>query len=170
VGVEPGLVRGAINPSGGVLRPGITVEHIEFVYTVGMEESDVERHLDGAETGVLSLADDSRAYAVPVHCHYRDGSLLFRLTDDDDSEKLAYLDATTEACFVLYGATNGDSWSVLVRGPIGPVTEPERYDAAAINERFGPTRVFDEDVGDLDVELFELRAESVTGRKTPRFG
>ena len=146
------------------------MEHIEFVYTIGMTEPDVERHLAEAGTGVLSLADGGRAYAVPVHCYYREGRLLFRLTDDDDSEKLAFLETTTDACFVLYGATNGDSWSVLVRGPVGPVDDPDRYDAAAINERFGPVRVFDEDVGDTDVELFELRAESVTGRKTPRFG
>lgn len=146
------------------------MEHIDYVYTVGMAESDVERHLEAAETGVLSLADGSRAYAVPVHCHYRDGTLLFRLTDDGDSEKLAFLDATTEACFVRYGATNGDSWSVVVRGPVSAVEDSGRYDAAAINERFGPARIFDESIDDTDVRLFELRAESVTGRQTPRFG
>jgi nitroimidazol reductase NimA-like FMN-containing flavoprotein (pyridoxamine 5'-phosphate oxidase superfamily) len=145
------------------------VEHIEYVYTVGMSEEDVERHLSDAETGVLSLADGSRAYAVPVHCKYADGVLLFRLTDDDDSEKLAFLDATTEACFVLYEATNGDSWSVLARGSVASVDDPARYDEAAINERFGPARVFDEDVDDTDVRLFELDVESVTGRRTPRF-
>jgi hypothetical protein len=148
------------------------VEHIEFVYTVGMSEEDVERHLSEAETGVLSLADESRAYAVPVHCQYRHdgGTLLFRLTDDDDSEKLAFLDATTEACFVLYEGTNGDSWSVLVRGPVSAVDDHDQYDEAAINERFGPARIFDEDVGDTEVRLFELDATSVTGRRTPNFG
>ncbi len=145
------------------------MEHIEYVYTVGMSEEDVERHLSDAETGVLSLADGSRAYAVPVHCKYEDGVLLFRLTDDDDSEKLAFLDATTEACFVVYEATNGDSWSVLARGSVAPVDDPAAYDDAAINERFGPARVFDEDVDDTDVRLFELDVVSVTGRRTPRF-
>ncbi|WP_136588644.1 pyridoxamine 5'-phosphate oxidase family protein [Salinigranum halophilum] len=146
------------------------MEHIDYVYTVGMSEEDVERHLAAAETGVLSLADESRAYAVPVHCKYEDGVLLFRLTDDADSEKLTFLDATTEASFVLYEATNGDSWSVLVRGPVTPVDDPDQYDEAAINERFGPARIFDEDIGDTDVQLFELDIESVTGRQTPRFG
>ncbi|WP_152040280.1 pyridoxamine 5'-phosphate oxidase family protein [Salinigranum salinum] len=146
------------------------MEHIEFVYTVGMAESDVERHLREAETGVLSLADGDRAYAVPVHSYYQQGNLLFRLTDDGDSEKLEFLESTTEACFVVYGATNGDSWSVVARGPVGPVEDSDAYDAAAVNERFGPARVFDEDVGDTEIRLFELRAESVTGRQTPRFG
>jgi hypothetical protein len=146
------------------------MEHIEYVYTVGMSEEAVERHLSGAETGVLSLADGSRAYAVPVHCAYDEGVVVFRLTDDDDSEKLAFLDATTEACFVLYDATDGESWSVLVRGPVSRVDDPDRHDAAAINERFGPARLFDEDVGDTEVHLFELDVQSVTGRKTPRFG
>jgi hypothetical protein len=146
------------------------VEHIEYVYTVGMSEEDVEEHLEAAETGVLSLADGNRAYAVPVHCAYGDGVLVFRLTDDDDSEKLSFLDATTEACFVVYDATNGDSWSVLVRGPVSAVDDPERHDEAAINEQFGPARIFDESVDDTDVRLFELDVESVTGRRTPQFG
>lgn len=146
------------------------MEHIEFVYTVGMSEEDVEQHLTDAETGVLSLADESRAYAVPVHCKYENGVLVFRLTDDADSEKLAFLDATTEACFVLYEATNGNSWSVVVRGPVSLVEDAEQYDEAAINERFGPARIFDEDIGDTEVRLYELDAESVTGRQTPRFG
>ena len=143
------------------------MEHIDFIYTIGMDESDVERHLTAAETGVLSLADESRAYAVPVHCQYQEGTVLFRLTDDHEgSEKIDFIDATTEACFVVYEATNGDSWSVVVRGPVERVTDPEAYDAAAINERFGPARLFDEDVADTDIELFELRGESVTGRRT----
>lgn len=144
------------------------MEHINYVYTVGMDEPEVERRLTAAETGVLSLADGGRAYAVPVHCQYRDGVVLLRLTDDHDSEKLAFLDATTQACFVVYRATDGESWSIVVRGPIHEVTDPKAYDAAAINERFGPTRIFDEGVSDTDVTLFELRAESVTGRRTPK--
>jgi hypothetical protein len=146
------------------------MEHINYVYTVGMDESDVERLLEAAETGVLSLADGGRAYAVPVHCQYHAGTVYFRLSDDGDSEKLAFLDATTEACFVVYRATNGESWSILVRGPVDAVGDVEEDDAAAINDRFGPVRLFDEDVGDTGVELFELDAESVTGRRTPRFG
>lgn len=145
------------------------MEHINYVYTVGMDESDVERLLGEAETGVLSLADGSRAYAVPVHCQYRAGTVYFRLSDDDDSEKLAFLDATTEACFVVYRATNGESWSILVRGPVAAVDRAERADAAEVNDQFGPVRIFDEDVGNTAVRLFELDAESVTGRRTPRF-
>jgi nitroimidazol reductase NimA-like FMN-containing flavoprotein (pyridoxamine 5'-phosphate oxidase superfamily) len=145
------------------------MDHIEYVYTVGMDESDVERLLDATETGVLSLADGSRAYAIPVHCQYHAGTLLLRLTDDDDSEKVRFLDATTEACFVSYRATNGESWSIVVRGPIDAVDDPDAYDAAAVNERFGPARLFDEAVDETDVRLFELDAASVTGRRTPRF-
>lgn len=143
------------------------MDQIDYSYTVGMTESDVERRLEAAETGVLSLADEGRAYAVPVHCQYEGGTVFVRLTDDDDSEKLAFLEATTEACFVCYQATNGESWSIVVRGPVEAVSD-ERYDAAAINERFGPVRLFDEDVGDTDVSVFALRAVSITGRRTPR--
>lgn len=133
-----------------------------------MTESDVERHLRTAETGVLSLADGGRAYALPVHCHYDGATVAFRLSDDGDSEKLAFLEATTEACFVCYGATNGESWSVLVRGDVTERTS--EVDPTTVNERFGPTRIFDEDIGSTEVRLYELVPTSVTGRKTPRYG
>ena len=143
------------------------MKHVDYVYTVGMTESDLERRLDAAETGVLSLADGGRAYAVPVHCQYEAGTVLVRLTDDDTSEKLAFLETTTEACFVCYQATNGESWSIVVRGPVEAVSD-EEYDAAIINERFGPARLFDEDVAETDVAVYALRAASITGRRTPR--
>lgn len=144
------------------------MDNIQYVYTVGMDDAEVERRLREAETGVLSLADEGRAYAVPVHSFYRAGRLVFRLTDDGHSEKLAFVETTTEACFVVYGATNGDSWSVLAQGAIRrlPPEAADSYDAEAINRRFGPARIFDEDVADTDVAIYELDVETVTGRRT----
>ncbi|MFC6838192.1 pyridoxamine 5'-phosphate oxidase family protein [Halomarina ordinaria] len=145
------------------------MEHIEFVYTMGMDEADVERRLRDAEAGVLSLADGDDAYAVPVSHHYEDGSVFFRLSDDAHSEKLAFVETTRRACFVVYGVEGADeSWSVVATGTLRPVegAAAERFDAAGINDRFGPLRVFDEAIDEVDVVVLELDVEEVTGRRT----
>ncbi|SFR69718.1 hypothetical protein SAMN04487947_3669 [Halogeometricum rufum] len=146
------------------------MDHIQFVYTFGMEESEVEERLRSEVAGVLSLADDGTAYGVPVH-HYYDGeSLYFRLGDDDHSKKLSFVETTTEASFVLFGVEEPESWSVLVAGTLRRLTGEEReaFDAAEINEDFGPFRVFDEAVDEVELELFEMEISSVTGRQTGR--
>jgi hypothetical protein len=148
------------------------MDHVEYVYTVGMTEEEVGARLSTAETGVLSLADGSRAYAVPVGFHYTgDGRLLFRLSDDDGSTKLAYASATEEACFLLYGHEGPDeSWSVVCTGPLSPLSEAEAeaaaFDDTIINERFDRLRLFDESVDDVDLVLYALDVDTVTGRRT----
>jgi hypothetical protein len=146
------------------------MDHVQFVYTFGMDESEVEERLRSEAAGVLSLADDGTAYGVPVH-HYYDGeSLYFRLGDDDHSKKLSFVETTTEASFVLFGVEEPESWSVLVTGALRELSESERetFDAATINDRFGPFRVFDEPIDDVELAMFEMEIESVTGRRTSR--
>lgn len=144
------------------------MDHIEFVYTFGMDEAEVEDRLHSEVAGVLSLADEGRAYGVPVHHHYDGGSLYFRLGDDDHSRKLAFAETTEEASFVLFGVEEPESWSVLVTGAFGRLPEEERaaFDEAEINERFGPVRVFDEAIDEVELALYELTIETVTGRRT----
>ena len=142
----------------------VGMRNVEYVYTLGMEEAEVEAYLSRAETGVLSLAKDGEAYGVPVHVHVEDGDVFVRLGEHDDSEKFEFLDATTSASLVVYDANDEESWSVLVRGEL--VREGEAS-AAAVNERFGPMRIFGETVQDLDAVLYRFDAESVTGRRTP---
>jgi nitroimidazol reductase NimA-like FMN-containing flavoprotein (pyridoxamine 5'-phosphate oxidase superfamily) len=141
------------------------MEHAEYVYTVGMDEADVEGHLRDAGHGVLALADGNDAYAVPLHVHYDGRRLLLRVSrHDGDSEKRRYLEATGTATLVCYAASSGESWSVLVRGPV-EVWDGEA-DEATLNEWFPPFRLFDEHVEDVAFDLYELGTESVVGRKS----
>ncbi len=145
------------------------MDRIEYVYTFGMDTETIERHLRNGEVGVLALAADSSAYAVPVGYHYDGSSLYIRLADDGSSTKMEYVESTTEACFSLYGNGSGqDSWSILVRGPLRKLTgdERERFDATALNDAFHRLYVFDQDIESIDLELYELEMESVTGRQT----
>ncbi|WP_323674490.1 pyridoxamine 5'-phosphate oxidase family protein [Halorubellus sp. PRR65] len=140
------------------------MQNVEYVYTLGMDESEVETYLSRAETGVLSLARDGEAYGVPVHVHYDGEDVFVRLGEHEGSEKLAFLESTTSASLVVYDAGAAESWSVLLRGDL--VREGEAS-ATAINERFGPMRIFGETVQDLDAALYRFDAERVTGRRTP---
>ena len=140
------------------------MKHVEFVYTVGMSEDEVETALRESEAGVLSLARDGSAYAVPVSHHYERGVVQFRLADDDDSEKLAAADATETASFVAYGVDGEESWSVVASGPIRRMGA---LDAETSNERFGPLRIFDEAIEDVELVAYEMDVERIAGRRTP---
>lgn len=145
------------------------MDRIEYVYTFGMETDAIEQHLEDGDVGVLALADDSSAYAVPVGYHYDGTSLYVRLANDGSSTKMAYAETTTDACFCLYGNGSGeDSWSILVRGPLRKLSEAERerFDATTINESFHRLYVFDQDVESIELAIYELEMEAVTGRKT----
>lgn len=145
------------------------MDDIEFVYTVGMDETDLVQRLTESVSGVLSLADGSTAYGVPVSYHYDEAKsrFLIRLTDDGESSKLRFLGETEEASFLVHEVEDdeGHSWSVVVRGPIRRLPD-EAFTATEINELFDPLRVFDEDVSDLVVRVVELTPTAVTGRTT----
>ncbi|WP_396610246.1 pyridoxamine 5'-phosphate oxidase family protein [Haloferax sp. S1W] len=146
------------------------MDNIEYVYTVGMDDEEVETRLSDASSGVLSLADDGLAYGVPAHVAFdaNGGRLLFRLTDDGKSEKFEFIETTTEATFVCYEDAGKDSWSIVARGPIRTLPDDQIPDDATINDLFGGVRVFDEEIDDLRIHIVELDFDELTGRKTAR--
>ncbi|WP_123623987.1 pyridoxamine 5'-phosphate oxidase family protein [Halorubrum sp. CSM-61] len=141
------------------------MEHVEYVYTSGMTESDIDDRLRAGEHGVLGLAADNEAYAIPLSYHYDGDRFLLRVSEhDDDSEKGRFLKTTETATFVCYEASTDESWSVHVRGPI------QRWkgnvDETTLNEWFQPFRLFDEAVEGVGFSLYELGMEAVVGRET----
>ena len=145
------------------------MEHVEFTYTAGMDRETVEERLSAAETGVLALADADDAYGVPLAYYYDGGdSILFRLGAFEGSEKLAFVESTDRACFVVYGYDSPhESWSIMVTGRLARVPDDDgRYGDAETNRHFPDLRVFDEDIADIELRLFELEIETITGRET----
>jgi len=145
------------------------MDHVEYVYTGGIDEERVEELLQEAAHGVLSLARDGEAYAVPVNYDYDADRFLFRLGEEADSRKIAFADATETAPLVVYDvAAPDDAWSVLVRGAIRRLSDDERaaVDDADINAEFPPFHLFDETVESLDIALYELTPSEITGRQT----
>lgn len=147
----------------------MSLDRIGYVYTFGMDEAELIEALEATDTGVLALASEGSAYAVPVGCYYEDGALYVRLTDDGASRKLSYLETTTEACLLLYAVEPpDDSWSVVALGPVRELTSEDReaFDETTMIERFGKPRIFDEDLDALEWSVYELEVEEITGRKT----
>lgn len=150
------------------------MEHVEYAYTTGMDGDAVADRLRESETGVLSLARDGDTYAVPLAHYYEDGSLYVRLGVTPGSEKAAFLAATDRATYVVYGteeraaARELDSWSVVVTGPLQrlPAERRDEFDTPTINRRFSPIRVFDEPIEAIEIEIYELDIERMTGRTT----
>lgn len=142
------------------------MEHIEFVYTFGMDGAEIERRLRENATGVLSLARDGTAYAVPVGYHYDGERLVLRLARTGDDRKLAFLESTDRASFLVYEVEPPDSsWSVLVSGELRELDD-EAFDAATVNEEFLPLRVFDEPIDEIELSFHELVIDEVVGRRT----
>ena len=160
------LVRtdGRVILAGGVLSG---MEDIEYTYTVGMDEPEVEAVLADHRTGTLALAADGEAYSIPVAYHYEGDAVYFRLGEHPDSEKMHFLDATERACLVVYDhdPETNTSWSVVVRGSVSRSDE----DVPGIEERsayYVPLRVFDEPIEDVDPVLVRLDIDEITGRRT----
>lgn len=151
------------------------MKHIEYAYTRGMDDDEVEERLQTAGTGVLALSGEGDAYAIPL-AHYYDGeNLYFRLGRTEGSTKWEFWETTETASYVLYGAEPTedpqglDSWSIIVTGNLSelPEAEHDRFDTAEINRHFSPIRVFDEAIEDIDITIVKLDIETATGRMTP---
>jgi nitroimidazol reductase NimA-like FMN-containing flavoprotein (pyridoxamine 5'-phosphate oxidase superfamily) len=140
------------------------MRHVEYVYTVGMDEADVEERLRAGEHGVLGLADDGDAYVIPLSYRYDGDHLYVRVSyDDGGSAKRRYLESTRRATFLCHEASTDESWSVVVRGRLVPV----KVDETTVAEWFPPFRLFDEPVEDVRFAVYELLVESAVGRRTP---
>jgi hypothetical protein len=142
------------------------MDHVEYVYTVGMDAADIDDYLRAGSHGVLALADGDDAYAVPLSYHYDGEQFLLRVSTHDDigSEKRRYLETTDTATFVCFAADADGSWSIHVRGSVAPWDGT--VDEATLNEWFPPFRLFDEAVEDVEFTLYELDMGSVVGRRT----
>lgn len=150
------------------------MEDIEYTYTRGMDQQELENRLAEEPTGILALADGDDAYAIPL-VHYFDGArLYFRMGMTDDSTKRRYWDATEKACYVVYGAEHTDdprtldSWSIIATGRLTELdaSQAEEFPTAAINRRFAPIRFFDEPIDEVDIVMAALEIETITGRRT----
>jgi nitroimidazol reductase NimA-like FMN-containing flavoprotein (pyridoxamine 5'-phosphate oxidase superfamily) len=134
-----------------------------------MSAAAVDGFLGRHETGVLALADASVPYAIPISYGYHeaDREVYLRLVSTVDSEKRAFL-GTDPAARLVVSEEDGESYaSVVATGTL------ERVDPSSLSPedivQYGDTRrplfeIWADDVPDLDIELYRLDPDRLSGR------
>lgn len=142
------------------------MDQFEIAYTTGMDDATVEERLGAAESGVLSLADGDDAYGIPLAYHWDGERFVFRLGDHPDSEKMAFVESTDRATFLVYDySAPEDSWSVLATGRLRELPA-EEAESLETRKDFLPLRLFGEPLDDVEPVLYEFVVETLTGRAT----
>jgi nitroimidazol reductase NimA-like FMN-containing flavoprotein (pyridoxamine 5'-phosphate oxidase superfamily) len=137
-----------------------------------MTDDEVERMLRAADYGVLSLAADDEAYAIPMSFGYDGEGLYFVFRRPAErSRKLEFIEETDRAAFVISSVTTKHDWaSVVVEGPVVPVRDE---DWSALLESLDETAwfpsIFSETDPRQDFVGYYLVVEQATGRKGGEF-
>lgn len=143
------------------------MRYTEYTYTVGMGDEELAERLAVEDVGVLSLVRGDEAVSFPA-AHYYDGTHLYlRLCERPGSDKTALVDATRRASFVLTGGgSDGNSWSVIVRGPLTVVDDDDELDDATVNRWFAPVSLFDEAVEEVVPVVYRMTVDDIDGRRS----
>jgi nitroimidazol reductase NimA-like FMN-containing flavoprotein (pyridoxamine 5'-phosphate oxidase superfamily) len=133
-----------------------------------MDATEIKAFLEKQHSGMLALANDSDAYAIPVSFGTveSDQDIYFRLGFGPGSQKRSYLDATDHAAFVAYDRID-EGWASIVAIGRPEVFEKDGADSAIVQmvDRLDIPffRVFDRPVEDIDFRLVRLDVQSVRG-------
>lgn len=134
-----------------------------------MSDEATDEFLGRHETGVLSLARTDEPYAIPISYGYdaEDRVFYVRLVSTPDSEKRRFLSSSPGARLVVYDDHEDTYRSVVATGTLEHV-EPDELTAEDI-EQYGAARrplfeIWPQQKGDLDIELYRLVPETLSGR------
>lgn len=133
-----------------------------------MAADDTEAFLTEQASGVLCLADERRAYGVPVAFAY-DGEnerVVLNLGFAPESKKREFIETTEEACLTAYEWSATHDWkSVIIHGTLAAL------DDSAINEETESwfhtvTADIDVEEQNLALQWYELRVSELSGRRS----
>ena len=134
-----------------------------------MTRSDTDALLGRHETGVLSLARDDDPYAIPISYGYDadDRTFYLRLVSTPESEKREFLSSNPDARLVVYEEDEPTYQSVVVTGTLTEIPRDEM--TVEHVEQYGEAKrplfeIWGEAKPDLDINLYELRADTISGR------
>lgn len=136
---------------------------------VEMSDGAVDEFLGRHETGVLSLAREGSPYAIPISYGYDadERAVYLRLVSTVDSEKRAFLGSDPEARLVVYDEGDDEYASVVGVGTLRRVDVDDLTPETVA--RYGETRrplfeIWTAETTDLDIDLYRLEPERLTGR------
>lgn len=135
-----------------------------------LSEQETNDLLGRHETGVLALASDDEPYAIPISYGYDADSRRFylRLVSTPESEKRAFLAAEPSTRLVVYEEEDSIYRSVVVTGTLQEITKDD-MNVERI-QQYGRAKrplfeIWGQNKRDLDIALYELDAETVSGRE-----
>jgi hypothetical protein len=131
-----------------------------------MTDAEIDAYLSEQGTGILSLADDSEAYAVPISFGYESGRAVFAFWRfRSDSQKIAFSEATERACLAVYDIESQADWrSVLAFGPLRELSTKEWSDIGAlIDENAWSPDLSNVGPRQLSIVGYEMEIEEATG-------
>lgn len=134
-----------------------------------MSEEETAGFLGRRETGVLSLAREDAPYAIPISYGFDADAREFymRLVSTPESEKRRFLASEPEARLVVYDEIEDTYRSVIAVGTL------ERIDPGELSveeiQQYGAAKrplfeIWPQQKGDLDIELYRLVPNSLSGR------
>ncbi|WP_144901247.1 pyridoxamine 5'-phosphate oxidase family protein [Halobellus captivus] len=131
-----------------------------------MTDAEIDDYLREAGTGVLSLAENNRAYAIPISFGYETGRAVFSYWQfGPDSRKKDLSETTERACLTVYDIDSQTDWrSVLAFGTLRELPTSEWRDAGELIDQnaWSPDLT---PVGKrrLSIVGYELSIEEATG-------
>lgn len=135
-----------------------------------MDDAELDEFLVEQGIGILSLAAEGDAYAVPISFGYdpAERRLYFDLIRfGDESRKIEWADRTQTACFSTFQVVSQFDWrSAIVTGELDGVDESEQShmdDVMADNAWF--PSLFPPDEPITGVRRCAMDADDATGRK-----
>lgn len=136
-----------------------------------MTDEAIDAFLGAHETGVLSLAREDDPYAIPISYGYdsTDRVVYLRLVSTPESEKRQFLDSSPSARLVVYDEQDETYRSVVATGPLEaiPPAELTPEQIAQYGDAKRPLfEIWARAKQDLDIELYRLEPESLSGRRT----
>ncbi|WP_132061081.1 pyridoxamine 5'-phosphate oxidase family protein [Halorussus amylolyticus] len=134
--------------------------------TVKMSKSKIDRLLEEANAGVLSLTDGAETYAVPESFGYDGEYLYFQFVYDEESQKMAFINTTEIATITIF--SENPAQSVVVRGRLEQVPKADQSRAAAAiaeNAEIPTLNVLPETTPEeLSMTFYRLKPTEFSGR------
>ncbi len=143
----------------------------EFVgrEALSLDDEEARGFLSRIGYGVLAVAKEGQSYAFPTSFGYDgESTLYFQFERETDSRKMAFVDATERATYVVYNVQPPEWRSVIVEGSLSIVAEEDletAYQAHRANA-WVPMNVFSKPLGDVEFEFYELDIDAISGYGT----
>lgn len=135
-----------------------------------LSDEEIDAFLGRHETGVISLAQEGKSYAIPISYGYDTTHRRFylRLISNPESEKREFLTSTPHTRIVVYEEDDPVYTSVVATGTLSEISRDEL--TVEHIEQYGKAKrplfeIWGESLPALNVQLYRLDPDDLSGRR-----